>query len=165
MKKIIRSMILLFFVLSLWSCHCFKDYEYPITKNYKPDDIQLYETIVHLDSVFFNYYNTCDINLEKYGDFYSDDIEFYHDNGGLMKSKKDIIEGTKKNICGKVTRELVKGSIEVYPVKEYGAIEIGLHKFHNNTEPESTKSKTGRFMVFWKKENNDWKIARVVSLH
>jgi hypothetical protein len=49
-----------------------------------------------------------------------------------MTSKKDIINATKKNICGKVTRELVKGSIEVYPVKDFGAIEIGLHKFHNN---------------------------------
>ena len=148
-----------------FSCTTSKNFEYPITKNYIPDDPELYKTIVALDSTFFGYYNSCDVNLEKYADFYSDNIEFYHDKGGIMTSKKDIIEGTKKNICGKVTRELVKGSIEVYPIKDFGAIEIGLHKFHNNTEPANTESHTGRFMVIWKKENNQWKITRVVSLH
>src|SRR5882672_10853842 len=81
---------------------------------YKPDNQELYDKIVGLDSAFFEAYNTCAVNLEKYGSFYSDSIEFYHDKGGLSTSKQDIIEGTKKNICGKVTRELVKGSIEVY---------------------------------------------------
>lgn len=165
MKDFMQLFTALLLTLFFWSCNSQKNYEYPITKNYKPDDPKLYDTIVHLDSIFFNYYNTCDDNLEKYSAFYSDDIEFYHDNRGLMTLKSDIVAGTKKNICGKVTRELVKGSIEVYPIKDYGAVEIGLHKFHNNTEPENTKSRTGRFMIFWKKENKDWKITRVVSLH
>lgn len=165
MKIRISILIVKLLIMFSWSCSIKKDYKYPITKNYVPDDPKLYKTIVSLDSIFFNLYNSCDKNLEKYGDFYSDNIEFYHDKGGLMTSKKDIIEGTKKNICGKITRELVKGSIEVYPIKDYGAIEIGLHKFHNNAEAENIESKTGRFMIFWKKENNDWKIARVVSLH
>jgi hypothetical protein len=132
---------------------------------YKPEDQKLYETIVHLDSVFFESYNTCNINLDTYGNFFSENIEFYHDQGGLMTSKQDIIDGTKKNVCGKVSRELVKGSIEVYPIKGFGAIEIGLHKFHNNTEPLGTPSRVGRFMIIWHQTNNDWKITRVVSLH
>lgn len=138
---------------------------YPITKNYKPDDQQLYEKIVKLDSLFFDAYNTCSTNIDKYGYFFSENIEFYHDQGGLMTSKQDIINATKKNICGKVTRELVKGSIEVYPIKDFGAIEIGLHKFRNNLEPVGTPSKVGRFMLIWEFKNNEWKIRRVVSLH
>jgi hypothetical protein len=132
---------------------------------YKPDDQKLYDTIVHLDSLFFRYYNTCDVNLEKYAAFYSDSIEFYHDQGGFSKSKTDIVEATKKNICGKVTRELVKGSIEVYPIKDYGAIEMGLHKFHNNTQKETQPAKESRFIVIWQHKAGEWKIARVVSLH
>ena len=132
--------------------------------NYKPDDQKLYDTIVHLDSLFFEAYNTCDLNLEKYASFYSDNIEFYYDQGGLSTSKKDIVDGTKRNICGKVTRELVKGSIEVYPVKNFGAIEIGFHKFHNKEEENSTP-KIGRFVIIWQNINNEWKITRVVSLH
>src|SRR5574338_816085 len=54
----------------------------------------LYKTIVHMDSVFFNAYNTCDIQSQA--SIYSDSIEFYHEKGGLMTSKKDILDATKK---------------------------------------------------------------------
>lgn len=70
----------------------------------------------------------------------------------------------KKHVCGKVKRELVKGSIEVYPINNYGAVEIGLHKFHN-IEEQNTIPKIGRFTIIWKKENNEWKITKVISLH
>lgn len=141
-----------------------KNNVYQLTKNYKPDDLKLYKTITDLDSTFFEAYNNCNVNLEKYSSFYSEDIEFLHDKGGVMTSKKEIVEGTKKNICGKVTRELVKGSIEVYPIKDYGAIEMGLHKFHNSEEPNAI-AEVARFTIIWKKENNDWKITKVISLH
>jgi hypothetical protein len=132
---------------------------------YVPDDQKLYETIVHLDSLFFESYNTCAINLEKHAAFYADSLEFYHDKGGLMTAKKDVINGIKNNVCGKVTRELVKGSIEVYPINNYGAIEMGYHKFHNNTEPEGTPSHAGRFIIIWENKNNKWLVKRVISLH
>jgi hypothetical protein len=162
-----RIALPLFLMLSIFltSCGISKTTTYPLAKNYKPDDEQLYTKILRLDSLFFAAYNTCSINLDVYGSYFSDDIEFYHDQGGLMTSKQDIIDATKRNVCGKVTRELVKGSIEVYPIKDFGAIEIGLHKFHNNQEPVGTPSRVGRFMIIWGNKNDDWKIARVVSLH
>jgi hypothetical protein len=46
-------------------------------------------------------------NVELQADFYADDIEFYHDQGGLTTSKKEILESIRRNICGKVTRVLV----------------------------------------------------------
>lgn len=163
-KPIILLQILA--ISALWmSCSTTHTNAYRLTKNYQPDDPQLYHTIVKLDSAFFAAYNTCAVNLEQYGAFYSDDIEFYHDQGGIMTSKQDIIEGTKKNICGKVTRELVKGSIEVYSIKDFGAIEIGLHTFHNNQNPKGERAKIGRFMIIWENKQNTWKISRVVSLH
>jgi hypothetical protein len=64
-----------------------------------------------------------------------------------------------------VTRELVKGSIEVYLINNYGAVEMGLHKFHNNTEKERTPARVGRFVIIWQNKNNEWKITRVISLH
>jgi ketosteroid isomerase-like protein len=152
-----------FFNLILLSCSAPKNI-YKLTKNYEPDDLMLYKTIIALDSAFFEAYNHCDVSLEKYSSFYSDSIEFYHDKGGFTNSKQEIIEGTKKNVCGKVTRELIEGSIEVYPIKNYGAIEMGLHRFHNKAEPDSNP-KIGRFTVIWKKENSGWKITKVISLH
>lgn len=157
-------LILVLGTLFLLSCSSSQKMAYRNTKNYKPDNQALYDTIVKLDSTFFSAYNNCSVDLEKYGAFYSDNIEFYHDQAGLSTSKQDIIEGTKRNICGKVTRELVKGSIEVYPIKGFGAIEFGLHKFHNNQEPNA-KSSVGRFVIVWEHASNGWKIKRVISLH
>jgi ketosteroid isomerase-like protein len=136
-----------------------KDPEY----NFVPEDPELYNTIVAMDSTFFQAYNTCDLN--KQAAIYSENIEFYHDTGGLMTVKQEILDNTKKYVCGKVIRELVKESIEVYPIKGFGAIEIGLHKFHNNTEKEGSPSHSSKFIIFWKKDNDNWIITKVVSLH
>src|SRR5262245_2924027 len=109
----------------------------------------LYNTVVKLDSVFFHAYNTCDMKLQA--EYFSDSIEFYHDKSGLSTSKKEILESTQKWICGKVTRELVKGSIEVSPIPGYGAIELGSHMFHNNQEPNAI-SHPSKFMIIWKQK-------------
>ncbi|ANE51605.1 nuclear transport factor 2 family protein [Flavisolibacter tropicus] len=131
---------------------------------YTSRDQKLYDTIVHLDSVFFGYYNTCNVNLDKHAAFYADTLEFYHDNGGLTKSKQDVVEGIRKNVCGKVTRELIPGSIEVYWIPGFGAIEMGVHQFRNKEEPNA-KPHPARFMIFWQYRNNEFKITKVVSLH
>ena len=82
-----------------------------------------------------------------------------------MTSKQEILDAIKKNICGKVTRELVQGSVEVYPINDYGAKEIGLHKFHNNQQKSDGPAKISKFIVIWQHKENQWQIARVVSLH
>jgi ketosteroid isomerase-like protein len=125
-------------------------------------DSTLYQTISSLDSVFFNAYNNCD--LETQSRMYADDIEFYHDLVGLTTSKGEIIEATKRNICGRVTRERMEGSIEVYSIADYGAVQLGLHKFHNSDNPDE-RPESSRFIIIWKAEENHWKISRVISLH
>ena len=147
----------------LCSCSSAKPDGYQLTKNYTPDDRALYDTIVRLDSIFFGAYNTCDRNFDVYSSFYSDSIEFYHDQGGLATSREAILASTKQYVCGKVERRLVEGSIEVYPIKGYGAIEMGLHRFHNRAE--GSTGRVGRFVVIWRREATGWKITRVVSLH
>ncbi len=128
----------------------------------KQEDQELYNSIVRMDSIYFTAYNNCD--MAKQDEIYADDLEFYHDKGGLSTSKKDILESLEKNICGKVTRELVKGSIEVYPINNFGAVEIGMHKFFNNQEPDAV-SNPSKFITIWKKTNDNWQITRVISLH
>ena len=123
---------------------------------------ELDEIIVKLDSTFFDAYNNC--NIAKQEEFYSDSIEFYHDKGGLMTSKKQLIEDTKKYICGKVKRELVKGSIEVSPVPGYGAVELGSHMFHNNQEKDHI-AVPSKFIIIWRNKDGKWTITRVISFH
>jgi hypothetical protein len=131
----------------------------------RSDNPALYDTIMKHDSIFFYAYNHCDSLLEAYAGYYADDLEFYHDRGGFSNSKKDVVEATQKNICGKVHRDLIPGSVEVYPIADYGAIEIGFHRFTNNQNPPGTVSRAGRFVLIWKKLNDKWRISRVVSLH
>ena len=98
-------------------------------------DSELYKTVMELDSIYFNAYNVCD--MKQQGKMYNQDIEFYHDMGGLQTSKEDLLKSIEENICGKVTRTLVKDSVEVHPINNYGAVEIGYHKFYNNQEPDA----------------------------
>lgn len=129
---------------------------------YEPVDKKLYDIIVAMDKEYFDAYNTCD--MKKQESLYSENLEFFHDEGGLTTSKQDILASIEKNICGKVTRTLIEGSIEVYPIKDYGAIEIGYHKFFNNQEPNA-ESKPSKFILVWKNEEDKWLITKVISLH
>jgi hypothetical protein len=129
---------------------------------YKPESQELYNAIVHMDSVYFNAYNTCD--MDKQAAIYADSIEFYHDGSGLETSKKKLLAAIKENICGKVTRVLVKGSIEVYQIPNFGAVEIGLHRFINHAENNNV-SRPDKFIVIWRHNNDQWQITRVISLH
>ena len=158
MSKYILCLLLPLIVIT--SCSSTKNNK--SISDYKPDDWELYNTIVKLDSIFFDGYNNCKVDIsEKY---LSENLEFYHDKGGLSTSKKDIIESLKKNICGKVTRILIPGSIEVYPIANYGAVDIAKHKFFNNQEPNA-KQNIGKTVMIWKKEKDAWIITRVISLH
>ena len=128
---------------------------------YVPESKALYDSIVHMDSIWEDSYNHCKMDVQEL--ITSDDLEFYHDRGGLMTSKKELIEALKRNICGKVTRELMKGSIEVYPIPNYGAVEMGYHRFHNINDTGT--SHYAKFIHIWRNENGQWKITRVISLH
>lgn len=129
---------------------------------YQPKDQALHNEIVKMDSLFFNAYNTCDLKTQEA--IIDEDLEFYHDKGGLSTSKKEILASLKRNICNKVTRTLIKSSSEVYAIPNYGAIQIGYHKFFNKLEPNAT-SKPSKFITIWKKTKDKWTITRVVSLH
>jgi ketosteroid isomerase-like protein len=122
----------------------------------------LYRKIIQLDSAFFHAYNTCD--LVKQAEFYADTIEFFHDKSGLETSKKKILADTKKYVCGRVSRELVAGSIEVSPLPGYGAVEIGMHAFRNSEE-KNEQPHPAKFVMVWKNTPRGWKITKVISLH
>ena len=129
---------------------------------YVPINQEIYDTIVALDKTYFDAYNSCD--METQAALYDDDLEFFHDKGGLSTSKPELLMALKNNICNKVTRTLLEGSIEVYPINNYGAIEIGYHKFYNNEEPDAI-SKPSKFIVIWKQGIEKWTITKVISLH
>ncbi len=120
----------------------------------------LIKTIESMDSKLFEAYNRCD--LETLGAMVSDDLEFYHDQTGLSVGKDPFLAAIKQNICGKVERTLVPGSMEVYPLKGYGAVEIGVHRFHHPKHPEEGVGEA-KFVTLWQNKNGAWKVTRVIS--
>ena len=61
-------------------------------------------------------------------------------------------------------RELVKGSLEVYPISNYGAVEIGVHNFYRTLTGQKEKLTTvAKFMNIWQEKNGHWKISRIIS--
>src|SRR5438309_6882839 len=97
------------------------------------DDIksqkELDKAVASLDAAPFDSYNRCD--LEKFATFFVNDVEFYHDQGGVTLGKEKLTESIRKNICGKVTRELVPATLQVYHMKGYGAVEMGVQRFQH----------------------------------
>lgn len=114
-----------------------------------------------MDSVLFNAFNSRDV--EKLKTLFTEDLEFYHDLGGLTNYTQNM-EAFKNTAEQKndLRRELIPGSFEVYPVKDYGAMEIGQHRFCH-TENGKPDCGTFKFVHIWKKVNNEWRLSRVIS--
>jgi uncharacterized protein (TIGR02246 family) len=121
---------------------------------------ELDKAIASLDAALFDAYNRCD--LEKFASFFADDVEFYHDQGGVTLGKDNLTESVHKNICGgDVRRELVPGTLQVHHMKGYGAVEMGVHRF---LHPKSkTPPGEASFIHLWQYKDGAWKITRVIS--
>ncbi len=124
-------------------------------------DAEMTRAISALDMQLFDAYNNCD--LDKLGSMVVDDLEFYHDKTGLMVGKQPFLVAIKNNICGKVRRELVKGSLEVYPIHDYGAVEIGVHRFHHPGTQDHDVLGEAKFIHLWQYKDGAWKVTRVIS--
>jgi ketosteroid isomerase-like protein len=122
---------------------------------------ELDKAITTLDAALFDAYNRCD--LEKFSSFFEDDVEFYHDQGGVTLGKAALTESVKKNICGKVTRELVPGTLEAHHMKGYGAVELGVHRFHHPGHDDTEGVGEAKFIHLWHYKDGAWKITRVIS--
>src|SRR6201996_4259680 len=135
------------------------------------DQAQLFKILEEKDNRLFNIgFNTCDIS--QFEQLVSNDFEFYHDESGTNPSKESFIADIKNGLCHgggyQSRRELVKGSLQVFPLYNnkvlYGAIQTGKHRFYENEKgkPERFAS-IATFTHLWQIENGDWKLARVLS--
>lgn len=122
-------------------------------------DSELYRTVAGLDARLFDAYNRCD--LDAFRALLADDLEFYHDQGGLMLGAEAVTEATRKHICGKVRRELVPGTLEVDKIEGYGAIELGSHRFCDLEGAHCMG--IARFVQVWKRDGDAWKATRIIS--
>ncbi len=122
---------------------------------------ELFDTIAKMDAAIFGAFNAHD--AARLMSLFTDDLEFYHDTGGLTNYQQSA-DSFKKMFAGTpdIRRNLVPGSLKVYPVKDHGAIELGLHRFCHK---ENGKDECGtfEFAMVWRKLGDSWKISRVLS--
>ena len=136
------------------------------------EDSELFNTLKTNDSLLFEVgFNKC--HLYQFENLMAKDLEFYHDKAGTTDSLSQFLDVMKAGICNssntyKARRELVEGSLEVFPLYDngvlYGAIQNGEHRFFekNSNQPEKAGS-TAKFTHLWILNNNQWKLKRVLS--
>lgn len=125
------------------------------------EPVPLTDEIRAMDTKLFDAFNRCDI--DTMGKMFSRDLEFFHDLGGLS-GYDGTMEATRGN-CARhlgLKRTLVEGTLKVYPIKDYGAIEVGEHTF---CHVENGKDDCGTFGFthVWKRVDGGWQLTRVVS--
>ena len=123
----------------------------------------LNQTIAELDAAAFDAFNHCadPARLKKHGEYFSEDVEFYHDTGGVTWSRKAMLANTKKYVCGHFRRELIPGTLRVFPIKGFGAISQGSHRFCQFASGECEGM--ADFTVVWRQKAGHWQITRVLS--
>ncbi len=128
------------------------------------------QTILKKDSLFWLSYNNCDTT--GYNNLFSDDLEFYHDKGGITLGVQGLALSLAKNLCSnkdfRVFREEVKGSVKLFPLEKngevYGAILSGEHIFYikEKDKPQRVDGRA-KFTHLWLLKDGVWKMTRILS--
>lgn len=132
----------------------------------------LFQTLKAKDSLLFDRaFNHCETQFLE--SLVSENFEFYHDQSGITPSKADFLKVMREGICrpnnpNPSRRELLPESLVVFPLYNngvlYGAIQKGEHRFFQmRSDGKETYGSTANFTHLWIKENDGWKLARVLS--
>lgn len=129
----------------------------------QPDAPDLQATIAGLDAALFDAFNRCadPAQLAVHAGYFDPAVEFYHDTGGVTWNREDMLANTRHHACGHYTRQLVPGSLRVYPVKDFGAIAQGEHRFCQ-TDSDRCDG-LADFTMLWRLRDGRWHVTRVLS--
>lgn len=162
MKKKIYHIGLLMMVVT----GCF----FTTVSNAQTEQEKVTALIFHKDSLFWNAYNNCD--TATFRSFITDDVEFYHDKGGITIGADKLTLSIKNNLCSNkdfhLRREAVPGTVKVFTLQNanviYGAIISGEHYFYI-TEGNKKEFRDGwaKFTQLWILKDGVWKMSRILS--
>lgn len=165
-----RILVLLAGLSVLASCSSTKNPQVNLTPGPKPSQ-ELFDEIAASDSALFAaVFDSCDPG--KVAELVTEDLEFYHDKWGLtatsgaqfVESIRNLCERQRQGVDFDSRRELVEGSMQVYPLNNYGAIQVGVHRFYAVEKGKPDRlTETGKFTQVWKKEEGRWRVARILS--
>jgi len=130
----------------------------------------LIKEAIKSDSLFWTAYNKC--NVSEMMRFIPNDVEFYHDKGGITKGASNLEITFQRNLCGnkdfRLRREAIDKTVQNFPMKKddklYGLIISGDHYFYiNETGKKEFRDGLAKFTDLWILENGAWKMSRVLS--
>jgi hypothetical protein len=129
------------------------------------------DDLVQADSMFWSAYNNCDITRMR--TYFSDDVEFYHDKGGITLGANALAESFMKGACSNrdsftMRREIMPKTMKVHKLEQhgalYGAIITGEHLFFVRQKAKNERTEgQASFTTLWLLENGAWKMKRVLS--
>ncbi len=130
---------------------------------------ELFDELAEKDRMLYDaVFNTCD--LEVLRKLVTPDFEMYHDKSGLVANSGRRFVQNIRDLCDRrswgedypARRELVEGTLEVFPLDHYGAIQTGVHRFYR--EGGTVPVEVSRFTHIWKKDDDGtWRLARAMS--
>ncbi|WP_454829423.1 nuclear transport factor 2 family protein [Pseudoxanthomonas wuyuanensis] len=118
----------------------------------------LYDELARMDRELFNA-AFVDCDQAKFGSLFTDDAEFYHDRTGASYGENV----RKLQNCPRdngVSRTLIPGSLQVYPIGGYGAVQMGRHTFAREGEQGA---EIAQFVHLWNRKDGQWRLSRVLS--
>lgn len=123
----------------------------------------LYQTIAGIDKTLFDAFNHRQLDGMK--NIFAANLEFYQDNEGVENYEQTVGDFKRMfsdNSNAGMRRELVAGTLEVYPLPGYGAIEVGQHRF---VHQENGKDVVGtfNFVHIWQQTGARWTLTRAIS--
>jgi ketosteroid isomerase-like protein len=121
----------------------------------------LFNEIARQDSLQFDAFNSR--NLDKLMNCFAGNLELYQDNTGVRNfDETKQAFGRLFKMSYVLNRKLVPGTMEVYPIKDFGAIETGQHTF-SHMENGQLQASTYKFMQIWQKKDGIWRVTREVT--
>ena len=166
------SALMLPVLLSFVSCASAADKVAAIrlTPGAAPASPELVALLAEKDRQLFDAVFGCKLDL--LATLVADDFEFIHDKWGqTADSGARFLEAMRENCKGQETgqnfrarRELVEGSMTVHVLNNFGAMQMGEHRFYA-LQPglPDRLTEDGKFIDVWRQVDGEWKLARVIS--
>ena len=123
----------------------------------------LFDEVEALDTALFDSFNRCadPAQYARHAEWIDPSLEFYHDKDGADFGAEKYLASVKGNVCGKFERKRVPGTLRVYPIPGYGAMELGVHVFCPFSSDRCEGA--GDFLLVWKKDGERWRLTRAIS--
>jgi Domain of unknown function (DUF4440) len=123
----------------------------------------LYQEIADMDRRLFKAFNERDLNTMA--TIFDKDLELYHDREGRANYQQNI-DTFPRHFAEetRVRRELVEGTMQVYPLMGYGAVQLCIQRFYTTEKGKAEQlSATSRLINLWRYEGGKWTLERVIS--